>query len=52
MTATANQIVREHVDASKRFRASVRGDAAKARAFLIKAGILHKGGKKLTRRYR
>jgi hypothetical protein len=52
MTATATQIIREHVDASRRFRASVRGDAAKARAFLIKAGILHKGGKKLTKRYR
>ena len=52
MTGTATQIVREHVVASKRFRDAVRGDAAKARAFLIKAGILHKGGKKLTKRYR
>jgi hypothetical protein len=52
MATTPNQIVREHVVASKRFRESVRGDAAKARAFLIKAGILHKGGKKLTKRYR
>ena len=51
MTRTATQVVREHLTASKRFRLSLRGDPHKARAFLIKAGILTKNGKKLTKRY-
>jgi len=52
MSLTTEQIVRQHVAASRRFRKSIRGDAAKARAFLIKAGILNKSGTKLAKRYR
>ena len=51
MTQTATEVVREHLAASKRFRLSLRGNAPKARAFLIKAGILTKNGKKLAKRY-
>ena len=52
MTPTTDQIVREHVEASKRFRKRIKGDAAKARAFLVKAGILNKSGTRLAKRYR
>jgi len=52
MTRTTTQVVSEHLAASKRFRHSIRGDAARARAFLIKAGILTKNGTKLAKRYR
>lgn len=48
----ANETVREHVKASKRFLKSIRGDAKKARAFLVRAGILNKSGKGLSKRYR
>ena len=52
MTPTTEQIVREHLAASRRFRKSIRGNPDKAREFLIKAGILTKDGKKLAKRYR
>ena len=52
MLPTTQQIVKQHIAASRRFRASIRGDAAKARAFLIKAGILNKSGTRLAKRYR
>lgn len=52
MNATTEEIVREHIAASKRFLRSIRGDPAKARAFLVKAGILTRDGKKLAKRYR
>ena len=52
MTASVAEVVREHIKTSKRFRRSINGDPAKARAFLIKAGILAKDGKKLAKRFR
>jgi hypothetical protein len=52
MIASATDVVREHLAASKRFLQSIQGNPAKARAFLIKAGILTKNGKRLSKRYR
>jgi hypothetical protein len=52
MSATVSQIVSEHVKASRQFRKAVKGDAARARAFLVRAGILNKSGTKLAKRYR
>jgi hypothetical protein len=52
MAPTVEQIVKEHLAAAERFRRSIRGNPAKAREFLIKAGILTKDGKKLAKRYR
>jgi hypothetical protein len=52
MTASATKVVREHVAASRRFRQSIRGNAAKSKAFLVKAGVLNKNGTKLAKRYR
>ena len=52
MTASATKVVREHVAASRQFRQSIRGNAAKSKAFLVKAGILSKNGNKLAKRYR
>lgn len=52
MNPSVDEIVRQHVEASKRFRRSIRGNPAKARAFLIKAGILSKDGKRLAKRFR
>jgi hypothetical protein len=52
MATSATKVVREHVAASKQFRQSIRGNATKSRAFLVKAGILSKNGTKLTKRYR
>jgi hypothetical protein len=49
---SATAIVREHVAASKRFRRSIRGNAAKSKAFLVRAGILNKSGTKLAKQYR
>ena len=51
MTASATKVVREHVAVSKRFRQSIRGNAAKSKAFLVKAGVLTKNGT-LAKRYR
>lgn len=47
----AEKVVQEHLEASKRFRKSLRSQAA-ARKFLIEAGILNKKGTQLARRYR
>ena len=52
MTASATKVVREHVTASKQFRHSIRGNATKSKAFLVKAGILSKNGTTLAKRYR
>jgi hypothetical protein len=52
MSATVNNVVNEHVRASRRFRKAVKGDAARARAFLVRAGILDKSGTRLAKRYR
>jgi hypothetical protein len=52
MTASTTKVVREHVAASKQFRQSIRGDVAKSKAFLVKAGVLSKNGTKLAKRYR
>ena len=52
MTGSATKVVREHVTASKRFRQSIRGNATKSRAFLVRAGILSKNGTKLAKHYR
>ena len=52
MTTSATKVVREHVAASKQFRQAIRGNVAKSKAFLVKAGILSKNGNKLAKRYR
>jgi hypothetical protein len=52
MEMTVKHIVRDHLKASKEFSKETKGDPAKARAFLIKAGILNKNGTKLAKRYR
>lgn len=49
--STVTAIVREHRIAAARQRKEHR-DPEKARAFLIRAGILSKSGKQLSRRYR
>ena len=51
MAPTVSEIVREHVIASQKLRKEIKGNPAKAKAFLIKAGILNKSGK-LAKRYR
>jgi hypothetical protein len=52
MTVSSDRIIRQYLEALKRHREETRGKPAKARAFLIKAGILSKDGKKLAKRYR
>lgn len=52
MQMSVSEIVSEHLRASREFRKSTKGSPAKARAFLIKAGILNKTGTKLAKRYR
>jgi hypothetical protein len=49
--ATVDEIVREHIRASKELRAKLK-TPEQARQFLIRAGILSKDGKKLAKRYR
>jgi hypothetical protein len=44
-------IIKEHRKAAKELRKEHR-DPEKARAFLIRAGILTKSGKRLAKRYR
>jgi hypothetical protein len=48
---TATTIIKEHRKAASQQRKELR-DPQKARAFLIRAGILTKDGKQLARRYR
>jgi len=47
---TVDQIVEEHLKASNRLRKKLRADPAKARDFLIRAGILNKKGTALRGR--
>ena len=49
--ATSTTIVEEHRAAATRQRKAL-ADPKKARAFLVRAGILEKGGKRLAKRYR
>ncbi len=44
-------IVREHRIAARRLRKKLQ-DPKEARKFLVRAGILAKGGRKLAKRYR
>jgi hypothetical protein len=50
-TSSANTIVKEHRAAATLQRKAL-ADPKKARAFLVRAGILAKGGKRLAKRYR
>jgi hypothetical protein len=50
--STVAEIVKEHRLAAAKQRKEFRGDPEKARAFLIRAGILTKDGKRLAKRYR
>ena len=49
---TGDEIVKQHVKASQKYRKSIKGSPEKARKFLISAGILDKNGKRLARIYR
>jgi hypothetical protein len=49
---TVNEIVKEHLKASRRFRKSIKGSPEKAQRFLIEAGVLNKKGTRLARIYR
>lgn len=49
--ATVDEIVREHIEASRKLVARLK-TPKQARQFLIRAGILTKDGKKLAKRYR
>ena len=49
--STVTAIIKEHRDAAKKQRKELR-DPRKARQFLIRAGIVTKSGKRLTKRYR
>ena len=49
---TVDEIVKEHLRASRRLRKSIKGSPEKARKFLIEAGVLNKKGTKLARMYR
>ena len=49
---TVDEIVKQHVKASQKFRKSIKGSPEKARTFLIGAGILNKNGTRLARIYR
>ena len=49
---TVSAIVKEHLKASRKVRKSLRGSPAKAKRFLIRAGILNKNGTDLAARYR
>jgi hypothetical protein len=56
MTQTVEQVVREYRKASRKFRRDMR-DPAKARAFLLRAGIAEKSksspnGIRLAKRFR
>jgi len=47
---TVDQIVEEHLKASKAFRKKLRSDPKLARDFLVRAGILNKKGTGLRKR--
>ena len=46
------EIVKQHVEASQKFRKSIKRSPEKARKFLISAGILNKKGTRLAKVYR
>ena len=52
MLPSVEDIVKEHVEASRKMRQEWKQHPEKARQFLIKAGILDKSGKRLAKRYR
>jgi hypothetical protein len=52
MMVTVDQIVREHVKASRQFRKSIKGSPAKARAFLVRVGVLKRNGARPSKRGR
>jgi len=47
-----SEMVKEHLKASRKLRKSFARSPAKARQFLIRAGILNKKGTGLSARYR
>ncbi len=49
---TVDEIVAEHIKASRQVRASFKGNPKKAREYLIRIGYLDKTGKKIAKRYR
>ncbi len=49
---TVNEIVEEHVKASKELRRSLKGSPDRVRTLLIRAGVLNKKGTKLARQCR
>ena len=51
-TMTVDEIVKQHVKASQKFRKSIKQSPEKARKFLISAGILNKKGTQLAKVYR
>lgn len=49
---TVDEIVAEHLKASRALRASFKGNPQKAREYLIRVGYLEKNGKKIAKPYR
>jgi len=49
---TVEEIVAEHIKASREVRASFKASPQEAREYLIRIGYLKKDGKKITKRYR
>ena len=49
---TVDEVVKEHLKASKRLRKAIEHSPKKAKELLILAGILDKNGTRLARRYR
>ena len=49
---TVDEIVAEHIKASREMRASFKGNPQKAREYLIRIGYLEKDGKTIAKRYR
>ncbi len=47
---TVDEIVKEHLKASRELRKSVQGSPDRIRKLLIKAGVLNKNGTKLSKR--
>ncbi len=52
MMTSVDKIVRDHLEASKRVMKKAMRSKATATAFLVKAGILTKDGKRLAKPYR
>ncbi len=48
MLITVDEIVKEHLKASRKIRKSFKGSPAKARKLLIEIGVLDKNGKQLA----